>query len=147
MRAIIAIVAIAIIAVAAPVFFQAALEDAGRDHTVTNETFSPTADTIVQLDDSNRTGAYYEYNATVYNNTDVEMEDGTDYEWFSQNGTIKPLSGGDLAGDGQSKITYSFQQTTPEQRRFADALGLIPQAMGYLLLVGIFLMAVLVVRG
>lgn len=133
MRQLFAFVALVILAIMAVAGFQMALINAGEDVTVVNETFTPSADTVITLDDSNIDGAFYEESVVVYNNSSVEMTEGTDYTWFQKNGTIKPLSGGDLAPDDEGTITYSYQETTQEQRDMAQILGFLPEILGFAL--------------
>lgn len=125
-----AVLGLAILAMLGAVAFEAALENAGTDVTVANETFTPTADTVIQLDDSGKDLAYYSHNVTVYDENDTVMNPGSDYTWFTGNGTIKPLSGGALAGDTTAKITYAYQLTTQEQQELAALAGELPRAIG-----------------
>jgi len=146
-RAILAVIAIAILASTAVYGLQAGLETAGEDHTNTNETWTPDAGNVTTLDDSNRTGAYYDKNVTVYDENDTLMDPGTDYEWYPGNGTIKTLTSGGLDNDSDALITYQYQQTTREQRQFARVLSHIPQLMGLALPLGALLVFLLFIRG
>lgn len=133
-RAIVAVFALIIMVTAGIYGMQASLEGAGENHTVTNETWTSDPGNVTILDESNRTGAYYadSTDVTVYNLTDtgdVEMEPGTDYEWIPDNGTVKALAGGDLDPATDATISYSFQQTTEEQRGLSSMIGLLPQAL------------------
>lgn len=139
-RAVLGIIGIAIIAMVATAGLQAGLENAGEDRVVTNETWTPDAGNVTTLDESNRNGAYYAHNVTVYNSTDVKMDRGSDYEWFVGNGTVKALTGGDLDGEQNATITYSYQQTTAEQRQLAALLGQLPRLMGLALPIGALLL-------
>jgi hypothetical protein len=132
-RSVVAILALVILASGAVVATEAALEDAGEDRVVTNETWTPDAGNVTTLDESNRDGAYYAQNATVYDETDTEMDAGTDYEWVAGNGTVRARSGGGLDGDSEATISYAFSQTTAEQRQLAGALGELPQMLGLVL--------------
>ena len=133
-RAIAAIFALIIMVTAGIYGFQFALEGAGDDITVTNESFTSDPGNVTILEYSNQTGAYYadSRDVTVYNVTssgDVELEEGTDYEWIADNGTVKSLTGGALDPATDALISYSLQQTTSEQRGLASMLGLLPQAI------------------
>lgn len=132
-RAIVAALALAVLAISGAYAVEASLETAGEDHLVTNESFTPTSDTVITLDDSNIDGAYYDHNVTVYNGSDSVVDEGSDYEWFEGNGTVKPLSGGDLAGDAYANITYGYQQPTAEEEAAAALLANIPQLLGLVL--------------
>lgn len=131
-RAVAAIFIIIIIAVAGVAGLEAALESGGDDVTVENETWTPDPGNVTQLDDSNIEGAYYDEDVEVRDENGNLSEEGTDYEWFAGNGTVKALSGGNLDGDAEATITYGYSETTAEQRQLAGMLGLIPQALGIL---------------
>ncbi len=85
----------------------------GDPFTVTNESFTqdtaapfdyqverhPGTEDVVSLDDS----------VTVYNTTSgAELTNGTDYEWFPENGTVR-ITDGSTAGDTYN-ITYSGRE-------------------------------------
>lgn len=136
-KAVIAVFGLIILAVMGVYVTEAALEDAGEDVVVTNETWTPDAGNVTTLDDSNRDGAFYSHTVTVYDENGTEMENGTDYQWFVDNGTVKALTGGGLDGDSSATITYEYQQTTAEQRQFAAALANLPQALGIIAPLGL----------
>lgn len=115
---------------------QAGLISGGDDIENVNETWTPNAGTVTQLDDSELDNAYYDNETTVYNTsgtTAVEMTEGTDYEWFESNGTVKALVGGDLDGATEATITYSYQLTTDEEERIAGMLAQLPRIAGVVL--------------
>lgn len=129
-RAIVAALALVVLAIGGAYMVEASLESAGDDTTITDESFTPSAGVVISLDESQRDGAYYSHNVTVYDENSTEMDPGTDYTWFVGNGTIKPLVGGDLANDASATITYGYQQTTERERSAAVLLSYIPQLLG-----------------
>lgn len=145
-RVILAVLCIGILASMAVVGLQAGLEDAGEDFTVDNETWTPDAGNVTTLDESNRNGAYYGETVDVWDENGNLTEEGADYEWYAGNGTVKALSGGALDGDTSATITYSYQQTTAEQRQMASLLGQLPRMMGFALPIGAFLFLLFLVR-
>lgn len=147
MRIIIAVIALIILGSMGTVAFQTSLEEAGDDTMISNESFTPTADTVIQLENSNQTGAYYNETVVVYDENGTEMTAGTDYDWYTANGTIKPLSGGALAGDSSAIITYRYQKTTESQRGFASMMAQIPGFIGLAAPVFILVMFVAFLRG
>lgn len=140
---VVAIFGLVVVAMLAAYGFQAALADAGEDYTVVNETFTPGAGTITELENSNLTGGYYDNATEVYDGNGTEMDAGTDYTWLESNGTIRTLAGGGLDGDSEATITYSYQQTSKEQRGIAKALT----ALGPLVEVGMILGGVMLLLG
>lgn len=122
-RAVAAIFALFVLTIAGIGAYEAALEAAGSEHTVTNETWTPDAGTVTTLNKSNLGGAYYDHNVTVYDEFDTRMDRSTDYRWFPGNGTIKAVVGGGLDGDANATVTYSYQLTTGQQRALTGVLG------------------------
>lgn len=132
-RPIAAVFALIILITAGIYGLEFAVADAGEDIVVTNETFTSDPGNVTLLEYSNSTGAYYadSEDVTVYNITasgDVELEEGTDYEWIADNGTVKSLTGGALDPATDAQISYSLQQTTAEQRALGNVAGLLPIA-------------------
>jgi hypothetical protein len=146
-RAVAAIFALLLLATVGTFGIQAALENAGENEIVVNETWTPNAGNVTVLDESERTGAYYSNETTVFDENDTVMERGTDYEWLTGNGTIKAVVGGGLDGDSDAKITYRYQQTTSEQRALTSTLALLPQVLGLLAPVFLFVLFLMLVRG
>lgn len=91
--------------------------ETSRPHTdVVNETWTPDAGNVTQLDDSELADTTYDTNVTVRNSSDVVMENETDYEWIPSNGTIKTITGGDLDGESSANITYGYDSPTDFQQ-------------------------------
>lgn len=146
-RAVLGLITIGLLAMMALGGYQAALASAGSDVTITNETWTPDAGNVTQLDESGREDAYYDQTVTVRDENDSLMQAGSDYEWHESNGTVKALSGGDLDGDDNATITYGYEEPTREQQRLTGALSQIPRVMGYLVLFAPVLILLLFVRG
>jgi len=146
-RAIAAIFVLLLVAVGGVYGLQTALEDAGENELVVNESWTPNAGSITVLDESERTGAYYANDTVVYGENDTEMDRGDDYEWFDTNGTVKAVVGGDLDGDSTALITYAYQQTTGEQRQLTAMLSNIPTSVGLIFPAFVFVVAILLLRG
>lgn len=146
-RVVVALIGILVIATVGVYATQAALEDAGDDILVQNETIKPTAGSVTTLDDSNRDGAYYNDNVTVRDENDTIVDRGSDYEWFATNGTVKPLTGGELDGDGNASVTYGYAQTTQAQRGMAGLLGELPGAAGLAAPVFVVVFIIIAIRG
>lgn len=94
-------------------------ENTGNETTITNETFTVNHDTITQLNDSDIDRAVYTDNTTVYQ-SGSEYEQGVDYIWYRGNGTVEPLSSGDLTNNTDANITYSYHYTTETQNRVTN---------------------------
>jgi hypothetical protein len=146
-RIVLMMIALAVFATVGVAGFQAGLENAGEDQLVVNETWTPDAGNVTTLDESNRDGAYYSENVTVFDENETEMEAGTDYRWFGANGTIKALAGGSLDGDSEATVSYSYQQTTETQRSMATILAAIPQLAGLALPIGALFVLLLFIKG
>lgn len=126
MRAVIAIIALVVLGAMGIWGLQASLVNAAEDRTIQNETFVPDAGNVTTLEFSSMNHTWYGDDVTVYDENGTLMNNQTDYLWHPSNGTITTLSGGELAGDAEAKITYTFAQTTESQRQLAQIPNLIP---------------------
>lgn len=140
---VVGVLAIVIFAVAAPFALQATLEDTTTDHSVTNESFVPDNETWIALENSNIPRADYYDNETVRNSTDATMVEGTDYEWSTTNGSIKPLDGGDLANESDATISYAWEGQTERQAGAWDVTADTGALLGAAAFVGLLLLMVL----
>lgn len=146
-RAIVGILVLFVIASVGVVGLESALETAGDDVTIVNETWVPDPGSVTTLNDSNIDGAFYDNETTVFNATGEEVDRGSDYEWFVRNGTVKAVVGGALDGESEATITYGYQETTAEQRRLAGLFGRLPQAIGLIAPVFVLVLLLRILRG
>lgn len=144
MRALLALVAVALLILLGFNIIGAAVQEAGTDHTVTNETFTPSTSSYVTLNESNRDDVSYvvEDSVTVHDENGTLVDSG-DYDWERTNGTIKAASGGQLDGDANATITYRFAETTENQRQFRGLFTNVLDASAVL----VFVLGVAVVLG
>jgi hypothetical protein len=140
MRFAVVLFAIVVLIAVAPLAYDASVVNAGDDVTVTNESFTPSAGNVTTLDESTRDDAIYDENVTVYNESGLEMTEGTDYTWFEANGTLKTLVGGRLEGDSTATITYGFFVRDVEAERLSGLVSQIPRAIAFALPLGIVLL-------
>lgn len=147
MRLLLVFFALAIVMMGTTVAIQAGLEDAKDDITVHNETFTPDAGNITTLANSNIRGAFYKPTVDVYDSNGKEVDPGDDYEWIAENGTVRAIVGGKLDGEPSANITYTYTTTTERQRRIADMLGYVPQAVGLALPLGALIALLAFARG
>jgi len=133
-RIVIAVIALAILGIIAPVALQAALEDTG-DRSAVNESFTPQSGQVSNLSSSNVEGRFYdaESNITVIDENGAVMAQPEDYFWFARNGTIKTNASGDLAGDSEGFVDYGFVDSDDQARQAADLVAWVPRIMGGLL--------------
>lgn len=134
MRLIIVFIAIAVVAMGATVGIQATLEANQTTTSIDNETWTPDAPNITELQDSNLDGADYNDTVTVRNSSDVVMSNQTDYEWIEHNGTVRALSGGDLDGEPSANISYGYDRPPEDQLEMAHVIAHIPMVGGLMLL-------------
>lgn len=144
MRLIIAFLAVAVIAMSGIAGFQAALGGTATETVVENETWEPVPGNITTLNDSELNGAEYNDTVTVRDSNATTMTDGTDYEWYDGNGTVKAIEGGGLDGEPNATITYDYTRPDEEQLAIAGILSHIPQVMGFVLVLAplVFLLKV-----
>lgn len=122
MRAILAVVAVAVILSVGIGATDAALSSSGRETAIDDESWTPDAGNVTELDESNIANARYSDTVTVTRNS-KEMTDGVDYEWYADNGTVKALEGGDLDGVSSASIDYAFTLPTDQQQDIASLFG------------------------
>lgn len=146
MRAIIALVGIALFALIGIIGMNAALANNASLTTVENETWTPDPGNVTELNDSNLEGADYNETVTVRDNSGTVMTDGTDYEWFAGNGTVKALTGGGLDGETEATISYGYERPPPEQVQMAVTLSQLPASAGIILPFGVILVFLLLIK-
>lgn len=100
------------------------------DVTVDNETATATLDEYSDLkgfniDETSETVEYYNGSAWV-----TATED-TDYEMSYGNGSVKPLSGGDISDGDDMRVTYTYAATDGTT---TTVVGMIPLFMALLML-------------
>lgn len=132
-RAVVVALALVVLAVSGVFMYEESLQDAGENVTVSGESWTPSAGSVTELDESNRTGAYYHHKVDVRDTNGATMEEGTDYEWIVENGTVKTLQGGALDGENNAIIDYGYHQTTKVQRDFAALASYVPMLIGLLI--------------
>jgi hypothetical protein len=125
----------------------AALQNAGQDHDVPNETFTPDAGNVTTLSQSNQDDAYYDPAVSVVDNNGDLMYNGSDYRWIRSNGTVYTIPGGRLDNAPSAEITYGYQLVSNEQKEFAALLAQIPGALGLLLPAFGFVLFLLILKG
>jgi len=141
-------IVIAILLATMVVGLDAALADAGTREEISDESFTPNAGTVQSLDRSNLGNTvYYDSNVSVRDENGERSFEGTDYEWFESNGTIKPLVGGNLDGDASATIDYAYRETTERQRTMAQLAAVVPQGGALILPLGFVLVAFAALRG
>lgn len=132
-RAFIAIISIVFVIGVGIWGLQAAVADAGTDHDIDGESWTPNAGNVTTLDHSNLNHTYYDAAVTVYDSNNNKVNPGEDYVWFDHNGTVKAVSGGALDGETSATIDYSYQTTTSDERSLIRMVGHIPQVLGGLI--------------
>jgi len=140
-------IGLAIVAAVGVFGLQSSLAGAGEQATIEDESFTPNAGTVQTLDRSKLANTYYNATVQVRDENGDRSFDGTDYRWFASNGTIKPLTNGNLAGDSTATITYSYRTTTETQRQLTALTANIPRLTGLLLPLGFALAMFAALRG
>lgn len=138
---------LAIVAAMAVFGLQSALAGAGQREVIDGETFTPNAGTVQELDRSKLANTYYNDTVYVEDENGQRSFEGEDYVWFEKNGTIKPLTGGNLDGDASATIDYDYRTTTETQRELTAMLSNIPRGIGLILPLGFVLAAFAALRG
>jgi hypothetical protein len=147
MRAIIALVGIALFALIAVMGMNGALADNASLTTVENETWTPDAGNVTELNNSNLEAADYNETVTVRDSTGTVMSNQTDYTWFDGNGTVKATVGGGLDGESEATISYGYERAPDDQVELAVTLSQLPASAGAILPFGVILIFLLLIKG
>ncbi len=143
-RAVIALVAIVAVGAIAVWGLSAAAASAGDQRTITDESWTPEAGTVTQLEHSGLAHAYYDETVTVEDSNGNLMDAGEDYVWYEANGTVKAVTGGGLDGESSATIDYEYRRTTSDQRAIISIAGILPEVMGALVpLLGVALLLIM----
>lgn len=134
-----------------------AIADEGLAHTgertdIVDESFTPQGNTgqFITLDNSNSDDLTYSDDVEVKNKDGNHSIEGADYEWNSDNGTIKPLAGGNLEGDTTATINYTIWNPTQQDDDVADTvvtMADLGQWIPLVLLVALVLLAISTLGG
>lgn len=120
----------------------AAYDDAGEETTtVTNE--SITAD-VGNWTEVNAPDYALEFkdDETVYNSSDVELVENTDYEWNTTNGSVKFLNTQNVSDGESMRITYNYTAKVPVARTIKGSTTLLFPALAMLTLLSVGMVAV-----
>jgi ABC-type glycerol-3-phosphate transport system substrate-binding protein len=144
MRALIALVAVALLVAAGAVAVDASVEEGSKEVTVNAESFTPNTTTYVELNESNRDKAnYFKKRNIVVRDGNGDRVDRTDFQWNSTNGTIKAVPGGALDGATNAEIDYGYYPITPLSENLGGTYGYVLNASTVLVMV----LAVAIVLG
>lgn len=134
-----------------------AVADEGVGHTgertdIVEEEFTPQGNigSVISLDNSNSDELTYSDDAEVKDMNGNHSIEGEDYEWNANNGTIRPLSGGNLDGDNTATINYTIWNPTQQDDDIAGTIATLVDTGGFiplLLLVALVVGAVVVLGG
>lgn len=147
MRAILALVGIALFALIGIIGMNAALANNTSTTSITDEDWTPDPGNITELNNSNIEGANYSETVEVRRGDSTVMDEGADYEWYQENGTVKAIEGGRLDGEDTASIDYNFTSPPPEQVRMAVTLSQLPASAGIILPFGLLLVFLLLIKG
>lgn len=100
--------------------------------SVTNESITVNYSDTVQV---SQTGWGYEYNdsVTVYNSSGVELVDGTDYEWYQDNGSVAWFDTPDTTDGETATISYTYEKPPESSKAMATTVSALGGVLGMLL--------------
>lgn len=102
------------------VFAVAGQEAPDVDHSVESESATVTLDEWNELDESNVPGATYADDEVIRNDSGAVLQEGTDYEWNTSTGEIRPLSGTDATTE--LTATYNYTARSDASRTGEDVM-------------------------
>lgn len=77
----------------------------------------------------------FEPNATVFNSSDTELVNGTDYEWRPSDGTIAWFDTANTTDGETATVTYQFEARTQRTRDINGVMFAFGKALPYLVLI------------
>lgn len=146
-RAIVAILCLALVVIITLQGGQAALDDAGPQTDIVDESFTPDAGNVTTLDHSNLANTDYDDSVTVEDGSGSLADPNVDYIWHQNNGTIETLAGGILDGDNSATIDYGYEKSTEQQRDLASLIGMLWNALAVVLPFLAVIVFILMVKG
>lgn len=113
------------------------IADAGQDQaaqqprTVENETLIQQVGNWQLVSKSlDQFTAGFNDSVTVYNESGVELTEGTDYEWNSTDGAIKYLDTPRTQDGNTSNVTYVYQENTEAVKKLTGPLDVVTVGVG-----------------
>lgn len=146
MRAILALVGIALFALIGVIGMNAALANNTSVTSINDEDWTPDPGNITELNNSNLEGADYNETVEVRRADNTVMDEGDDYEWYDSNGTVEALEGGRLDGEENASIDYGYERAPGEQVQMAVTLSQLPASAGLILPAGVILVFLLLIK-
>jgi len=107
-------------------------EQSFEDVDVTNESITVDYNNLVFVNEEPTEGEYEE-TVTVYNDTDALLTDGTDYEWYASNGSVKWYDTNATQAGEAAAISYTYEDPTEDQAAMSGALRAISLALVFVL--------------
>lgn len=77
----------------------------------------------------------FEPNATVFNSSDAELVNGTDYRWHPGNGTIEWFDTANTTDGEAATVTYEFHARTQQTRDISGIMFVFAEALPYLVII------------
>jgi len=113
-------------------------DNADRQFAVDGEDMTVDYTDVVPVDEQ-PDDAEYNQSVTIINSSDVELTDGTDYEWDATNGEVTFINTNSTTDGETVAIDYQYRATPEETKAFGGAIEVVGIAL-------IFIMALLAVQ-
>ena len=114
--------ALSVVLVIAVLATGAAQSDATRDFSVTNESVTVDFSNATPVD-STDVAVSFNDSVTVYNSSDTELTNGTDYEWHPGNGSVSWFDTPNLVDGETATISYTHQAPSEGSRELGGVLS------------------------
>lgn len=102
--------------------------------TVDNESVTVDYSQASQVDPPTE-AVSFEPNASVYNSSDAELVNGTDYQWNPSDGTIDWFDTANTTDGESASVTYDYQARTQRTRDLSGVMEVIAVPLGLLTLI------------
>lgn len=106
---------------------------AGTETEIVDEEFTPVGGETIELDNSNLADTVYGDSVVVTDSQASEFDEGDDYLWHANNGTITVVESSDLAAESSALIDYDFRQAVDEAQSLRDIFGESYELMSWVL--------------
>lgn len=148
-RAVLAVAVVgAVILLAGGAFLvDAAIEDSEHRVEITNETFEPVGDTLVELNGSQLDRADYDPTITVRDSDGAIVNPTGNYTWYESNGTLYVNGSSYLDNQNNATASYGWFGQEIQQDKVTGIVLKFPQLFGVVALGGLVMFGLTISLG
>lgn len=99
--------------------------EGSQNELSTEENWTADTGNVTTLSKSNDPDLLYNESVEARDENGTLLQEGSDYTWYENNGTIRALSGGELSDGENANVTYSTWEEQ-ETAQLAQSIAFIP---------------------